>query len=66
MSCSSEGALARAKEMLGETVVDPSAWPRVMDAICQAVDAAGAVLLQADARTLDVPRTDSVTEMMSS
>ena len=51
--------------MLGETIVEPSAWPRVMDAICKAVGAPGAVLLQADVRTLDVPRTNSVDELAS-
>jgi hypothetical protein len=39
MSDSSESALARADEMLGETVVDPSARPRVMDAVRETVGA---------------------------
>jgi DNA-binding CsgD family transcriptional regulator len=57
-------ALACAYDMMGETVLDPARWPAVMDAICEAVGAAGAVLLQTDLRTVDVPRTDSFDEMV--
>jgi len=48
---------------LGEAVVNPSAWPSVMERICQAVGAMGAALLQADVRTPDVPRTKSTDEI---
>ena len=37
-------ALAHAYEMMGETVVDPSLWPAVMDLLCDAVGASGGVL----------------------
>ena len=57
-------ALARAYEMMGETVVDPSLCAAVMDLLCDAVGASGGVLLQTDVRTLDVPRTNSFDEMM--
>jgi DNA-binding CsgD family transcriptional regulator len=45
---------------LGEAVVDPSAWPRVMEEISAACGATGAALLQTDIRTPDIPRTASV------
>jgi DNA-binding CsgD family transcriptional regulator len=45
---------------LGEVVVDPAGWVGVMEGICAAVGAVGSVLLQADVRTADVPRTPGV------
>jgi DNA-binding CsgD family transcriptional regulator len=48
---------------LGDTVVDPKIWPDVLEDICQAVGATGALLLQSDVRTPDVPRTKSVEEL---
>jgi hypothetical protein len=48
---------------LGDTVVDPKLWPDVLEDICQAVGATGALLLQSDVRTPDVPRTKSVEEL---
>jgi hypothetical protein len=57
-------ALTRANEMMGETVIDPSHWPTVLDLICEAVGAAGGVLLQTDVPTPDAPRTESFDEMM--
>jgi len=48
---------------LGEAAVDASAWPCVMERICEAVGAMGAALLQADVRTPDVPRTRSTDEI---
>jgi|GEM_PF-398044 len=47
---------------LGEAAVDPSVWPDVMERICEAVGAAGAGLIQINARTPDIPRTKSVDE----
>jgi hypothetical protein len=47
---------------LGHAAVDPSAWPEIMDGICQAVGASAALLLQSDVRTPDVPRTQSIEE----
>jgi len=54
--------LARAARELGEASLDPSAWPRLMDRICEAAGATGAALLQTDVRTPDIPRTASVDE----
>jgi DNA-binding CsgD family transcriptional regulator len=54
--------LQKATSSLGEAVVDPAAWPRVMEEICRAINLAGAVLLQTDVRTADVPRTESFDE----
>ncbi|MCL2713791.1 MAG: hypothetical protein FWD68_04140 [Alphaproteobacteria bacterium] len=45
---------------LGDTVIEPSAWPHVMEQLCEAVGALGAGLLQTDVRTPDIPRTPSV------
>jgi DNA-binding CsgD family transcriptional regulator len=46
----------------GEVVMDPSIWPDIMDGVCKAVGAAGAVLLQSDIRTPDVPCTEATVE----
>jgi DNA-binding CsgD family transcriptional regulator/PAS domain-containing protein len=54
--------LELATTRLGDTVVDPKLWPDVLEDICQAVGATGALLLQSDVRTPDVPRTKSVEE----
>jgi len=45
---------------LGEAAVDPSLWPEVMQQISAAIGATGAVLLQSNVRTSDVPRTAGV------
>jgi DNA-binding CsgD family transcriptional regulator len=55
-----QGALKKACERLGEAVVDPATWPDVMADVCNSVGAIGAVLLQSDIRTSDVPRTASI------
>jgi DNA-binding CsgD family transcriptional regulator len=49
---------------LGEAALDPAMWPEIMEEICRAAGAAGAVLLQSDVRTPDVPRTESVDEFI--
>ena len=49
---------------LGDAVVDPTAWTDIMTSICEAAGATGAVLLQSDVRTPDVPRTASTEEMV--
>jgi DNA-binding CsgD family transcriptional regulator len=54
--------LDKACKLLGDTVVDPAVWPLAMDEICRAVAASGAMLLQGDVRTPDVPRTASFDE----
>jgi DNA-binding CsgD family transcriptional regulator len=55
--------LEKACRRLGEAVVDPAAWPALMEEICRPLGAAGAIMLQTDARTPDVPRTEAVDEM---
>jgi len=56
--------LARSLVALGETVVDPSVWPDVMERLCEAVGATGAGLLRTDVRTPDIPRTPSTDEAL--
>jgi DNA-binding CsgD family transcriptional regulator/PAS domain-containing protein len=58
--------LEKACHRLGEAVLDPATWPNLMERICQAVGVTGAVLLQTDVRTPDVPRTDSIDELVRS
>ena len=52
----------RASARLGDAVVDPAAWPRVMEDMSRAVRADGAVLLQSDVRTPNVPRTPAISD----
>lgn len=49
---------------LGDTVIDPTIWPEIMEQISTAVGATGAALLQSDVRTFDIPRTPSVDEVI--
>jgi hypothetical protein len=56
--------LMKAIARLGDAVVDPAKWPDVLDGMSRAVGAEGALLLQSDVRTPDVPRTASISEMM--
>jgi DNA-binding CsgD family transcriptional regulator len=58
------GLFERANSRLGEAVLDPSQWPSIMEDICVAVGTTGAVLLQSDARTPDVPMTPSVVSLL--
>lgn len=55
-------SVERAVRGLGEAVFDPRLWPKIMLQICQAVDTVGALLLQSDVPTFDVPRTEAVQE----
>jgi DNA-binding CsgD family transcriptional regulator/PAS domain-containing protein len=48
---------------LGEAVLEPAAWPALMEQICRPLGVAGAILLPTDVRTPDVPRTEAVDEM---
>lgn len=50
---------------LGDVIIDPALWLELMAQVSAAVGATGAVLLQSDARTLDVPRTAGVEELIS-
>jgi DNA-binding CsgD family transcriptional regulator len=54
--------LMKASAGLGDAIVDPAAWPRVMEDMSRAVRADGAVLLQSDVRTPDVPRTPAISD----
>jgi DNA-binding CsgD family transcriptional regulator len=63
--------LAQAATRLGDTVLDPAIWSEVLEDICAAVDARGAVLLQPDmtgtgdrAIRQAVPFTPSMTGIM--
>jgi DNA-binding CsgD family transcriptional regulator len=58
-----EHKLELAAARLGETILDSRQWPDVMGDICKAVGATGAVLLQSETRTADVPRTKSVDDL---
>jgi DNA-binding CsgD family transcriptional regulator len=58
-----QNRLELAASRLGETILDSGQWPEVMDEICKAVGATGALLLQSDVRTSDVPRTKSVNDL---
>jgi DNA-binding CsgD family transcriptional regulator len=55
--------LEKACRGLGEAVLEPAAWPALMEQICRPLSVAGAILLQTDVRTPDVPRTEAVDEM---
>lgn len=57
--------LQRLAGRFGDAAVDPSLWPDIMEDISAAAGATGAVLLQSDARTTDVPRTASVNDMIN-
>ncbi len=50
---------------LGEALLDGREWPRLLDGICRAVGATGAVMLQGDVRTPDVPMTDSLKDLLT-
>jgi DNA-binding CsgD family transcriptional regulator len=50
---------------LGDAAADPALWPEVMQQISTAIRATGAVLLQSNVRTPDVPRTAGVEEMVT-
>jgi len=57
--------LDKALDRLGEAVIDPSVWPDLMEGISSGVGATGAILLQSDSRTPDVPHTSGVRDLMS-
>jgi DNA-binding CsgD family transcriptional regulator len=52
--------LARAARELCDVALDPSRWPGILEQISEAAGGTGAVLLQGDTRTSDVPHTLSV------
>jgi DNA-binding CsgD family transcriptional regulator len=51
---------AEMRSRLGEAALDPTIWPEIMEQISTTLGATGAVLLQSDIRTPDVPRTRSL------
>jgi DNA-binding CsgD family transcriptional regulator len=46
---------------LGNATTDPAMWPEILEQISAAVGATGAVIVQSDARTSDVPRSAGIT-----
>lgn len=50
---------------LGEAAIDPAIWPEIMEDISATVGAMGALLLQSDQRTSDVPRTASINDVIN-
>jgi DNA-binding CsgD family transcriptional regulator len=61
-----EERLLAASRRLGDAAVDPMIWPEIMEQVCVATRATGAVLLQSDSRTPDVPRTAGLDEYQRS
>jgi DNA-binding CsgD family transcriptional regulator len=58
--------LLRTAARRGDVVIEPALWPEIMDEISRAMSAEGAVLLQSDVRTPDVPRTASLEDFAQS
>jgi DNA-binding CsgD family transcriptional regulator/PAS domain-containing protein len=57
--------LERTCARLGDVVIDPAVWPEILGQISEAVDAIGAVILQSDTRTRDIPRSAGINEMIN-
>ncbi len=45
---------------LNDAVIDPAIWANIMERLCTALGATGAMLMQSNTRTPDVPRTASM------
>jgi DNA-binding CsgD family transcriptional regulator len=58
--------LLRVGARLGDAAIDPTIWPEILDQISAAAGAAGAVLLQSDLRTTDVPVSPGASELVES
>jgi hypothetical protein len=56
------GGLLAVSRRLGDAAIDPAVWPEIMEEISTAIGATGAILLQSDVRTPDVPRSAGVRE----
>jgi DNA-binding CsgD family transcriptional regulator len=54
--------LRRLFEDIGELALEPQSWPQVLDRICSAANAEGAMLVQGRSRTSGTPRTASMEE----
>jgi DNA-binding CsgD family transcriptional regulator len=50
---------------LGDAIIDPAMWPEILGQISAAVSATGAVLLQSDVRTSDIPHSVGLSEMLN-
>ncbi len=59
-------ALTRSASRLGETAVDPTLWPSLLQDIAEGVGAFGAMLLQSGTPTADVPWSPSMERMRES
>ena len=57
--------LDKACARLGDAVIDPAMWPEILGEISGAVGATGAVLLQSDLRTSDIPHSPGLSEMLN-
>jgi PAS domain-containing protein len=49
---------------LGDAAIDPTIWPEIMEQISAAAGARGAVLLQSNSRTPDIPRTTGLNDYL--
>lgn len=57
--------LRRASVRLGEAVLDPAFWPELMEEVCVALDARGALLVKSDDRAPETtPCTESIREIV--
>jgi DNA-binding CsgD family transcriptional regulator len=56
--------LERACVNLGDAVIDPAIWPKIIDQMSTAVGATGAVLRQGRVHTPDVPHSEGVHELV--
>ena len=56
------GRLREVIKDLGDAVVEPAVWADIMDQLCAALEASGAMLIQGNTRTPDVPRSASMEE----
>jgi hypothetical protein len=54
--------LKKASARFGDAALDPAIWPEIMEQISMAAGATGAVLLQSDRRTPDIPRAPAIDE----
>jgi DNA-binding CsgD family transcriptional regulator len=68
MSDIDTGGLDKVCARLGDAVIDPGIWPEILGQISAAVGATGAVLLQSDVGTSDIPQSPhsaGVSELLS-
>jgi DNA-binding CsgD family transcriptional regulator len=65
MSNMDTARLGKACARLGDAAVDPATWPEILGQISASVSATGAVLLQSDVRTCDIPHSAGLSEMLN-